>query len=374
MEAIGDNGAINTEFVKTLGEVENGYTYLREEDVAFAKITPCFENGKGALMRGLRNGIAFGTTELTVARAKRSKIIPQYIRWLFSSPNFRGLGEGWMYGAGGQKRVPDDFLRNFEVPLPSLLEQKSLCSFLGRETAKIDVLIEEQKRLIELLREKRQAVISHAVTKGLDPSAPMKDSGVEWLGQVPAHWEILALKRLIKMQSGESITSESIEDIGPFPVFGGNGIRGFTRDYTHEGDFVLIGRQGALCGNINYANGKFWASEHAVVVTPILEINMTWLGELLRSMDLNQYSTSAAQPGLSVEVIGNLLIPLPPGEEQEKIADLSITHMTHAERLVAEAEAAIALLQERRAALISAAVTGKIDVRGLVAQEAEAAQ
>ncbi len=95
-----------------------------------------------------------------------------------------------------------------------------------------------------------------------------KKTGVEWLGEVPSTWRVVPLKYVVAMKSGEQITAERIEEVGPYPVFGGNGLRGFTNTYTHEGNFPLIGRQGALCGNINYAAGKFWASEHAVVVTP----------------------------------------------------------------------------------------------------------
>ena len=127
-----------------------------------------------------------------------------------------------------------------------------------------------------------------------------KASGVEWLGEVPEGWVTCALKRLVRMQSGESITAESIEETGAYPVYGGNGLRGFTSEFTHSGNYVLIGRQGALCGNINYASEKFWASEHAVVATPIKPVDSFWLGEMLRNMNLNQYSIAAAQPGLSV--------------------------------------------------------------------------
>jgi len=216
---------------------------------------------------------------------------------------------------------------------------------------------------MELLKEKRQAVISHAVTKGLNPHAPMKPSGIEWLGDVPAGWVTCALKRLVRMQSGESITAESITETGAFPVYGGNGLRGFTSEFTHNGRYVLIGRQGALCGNINYAAEKFWASEHAVVATPTMPVDTFWLGEMLRAMNLNQYSIAAAQPGLSVDLVGRLVIPVPSLSEQKAIAVYLTTELAKFDTLTAEAQRAIDLLQERRTALISAAVTGQIDVR-----------
>jgi type I restriction enzyme S subunit len=228
---------------------------------------------------------------------------------------------------------------------------------------KIDKLVKDQEKLIELLKEKRQAVISHAVTKGLEQKIKMKDSGVEWLGEVPDHWDVVPLKYFVHMKSGEQITSEQIKEEGAFPVYGGNGLRGYFEKYTHDGEHPLIGRQGALCGNINYANGKFWASEHAVVVTPKKMANIFYLGELLRSMNLGQYSTSAAQPGLSVEAIGNLRIPAPIIEEQNQIAKYLLVESGKWESLIEAATQSISLFQERRSALISAAVTGQIDVR-----------
>jgi type I restriction enzyme S subunit len=188
-----------------------------------------------------------------------------------------------------------------------------------------------------------------------------KDSGVEWLGEVPGHWRVFTLKRLVSLKSGESITAESIEENGTYPVYGGNGLRGYTESYTHEGLFALIGRQGALCGNINYANGRFWASEHAVVVSPRSAVIVGWVGELLRAMNLNQYSVSAAQPGLSVEIVGALSIPVPPIDEQSAIAAFLDRETAKIDALVAEQQNLIALLKEKRQALISHAVTKGLD-------------
>ena len=280
--------------------------------------------------------------------------------------NIRGKGTTFLELSG-------DELGFFKTPFPPVNEQILIAAFLDCETAKIDNLINEQKKLIELLKEKRQAVISTAVTKGLNPHAPMKDSGVEWLGEVPEHWEICILKHVANLKSGDTITSENIDVEGLHPVFGGNGLRGYTSNYTHDGHFALIGRQGALCGNINYVMGKFWASEHAVVVNPIRPIDTIYLGEVLRVMNLNQYSVSAAQPGLSVEIISNLRMPFPPNTEQIAITIALNRETAKIDNLIQQAQKATTLLQERRTALISAAVTGKIDVRGFATNMSEVA-
>lgn len=193
------------------------------------------------------------------------------------------------------------------------------------------------------------------------PYPAYKDSGVAWLGDVPAHWNVKKLKWLASLQSGDFITSESIKAEGEYPVFGGNGSRGYTEAFTHDGRYALIGRQGALCGNINYSEGKFWASEHAVVVLPSEQVNTTWLGELLRTMNLNQYSVSSAQPGLAVERITDLYVPVPPIDEQEEISKLLEGETVHIDGLISKKTRFIDLLREKRQALITYAVTKGLD-------------
>ena len=197
----------------------------------------------------------------------------------------------------------------------------------------------------------------------LKPYSRYKDSGVQWLGKVPEHWQVPRVKDLCRMRSGDGITAESIQPVGLYPVYGGNGQRGYTAEYTHDGTFVLIGRQGALCGNVHLARGRFWASEHAVVTTARSGYLPEWLGAMLSAMDLNQYSIAAAQPGLSVERILNLPLPVPPASEQAAIvrfldhADRRIRHYIRAKQKL------IALLEEQKQAAVQEAVTGQIDVR-----------
>lgn len=140
MDAIGEDGSLKLENEKPIKDLESGYTYFIDGDVTIAKITPCYENGKGALMQGLLSGIGFGTTELIVVRPKPKEVIGPFLNYVFKSPDFRNNGESHMYGAGGQKRVPDDFVRNFATAFPSISEQTQIAAFLDRETTKIDDL------------------------------------------------------------------------------------------------------------------------------------------------------------------------------------------------------------------------------------------
>jgi type I restriction enzyme S subunit len=187
------------------------------------------------------------------------------------------------------------------------------------------------------------------------------DNGVPWLDKYPSGWVASPLKFLADMRSGESITSESITPTGHFPVYGGNGLRGYTAAYTHQGARVLVGRQGALCGNIHLVSGKYWASEHAIVTTPAKGIDPRWLAHVLDTMNLRQYSQAAAQPGISAEAIGKLRVPTPSPSEQACIADFLDRETAKIDALIAKQEQLIATLREDRTATITQAVTKGLD-------------
>ncbi|MCG8785484.1 restriction endonuclease subunit S [Tenacibaculum finnmarkense] len=189
-----------------------------------------------------------------------------------------------------------------------------------------------------------------------------KNSGIDWLlDEIPNHWETKRIKDLCKMQSGFYISANDFQDEG-FPIYGGNGFRGFSKDYNHNGEYTLIGRQGALCGNVNYAKGKFWATEHAIVVYEKKRINKFWFGELLRLMNLNQYSLSAAQPGLSVEKIKRLKLPfIPKLKEQTEIANYLDAKTQTIDKKVKLLSEKISTYKDYRKTLINQTVTKGLD-------------
>lgn len=250
-------------------------------------------------------------------------------------------------------------VKNLFLPLPPIEEQDIILENLSIESSKITHFIQTKQRFIELLKEQRQSIITQAVTKGIDEGVKMKESV---LGEIPEHWEVRRLKTLVEMKSGENITAESIYKTGEYPVYGGNGLRGFTKTFTNDGEFVLIGRQGALCGNINYAFGKFFASEHAVVVYPKVVLDYFWLGETLRMMNLNQYSMAAAQPGLAINNIRVLPVPFPQIEEQKRIIEHIKTETRTLDIAISKAEREIELIKEYREAVIAEAVMGKVKI------------
>ena len=244
--------------------------------------------------------------------------ISEYIKYLCSAIYNRKLHLDSINQTTGIQNLDSKIYFKRYIALPNVLEQEKIAKFLDEKTAEFDSIISKKEALIKKLEEAKKSLISEVVTgkvKVIKTSdgyelverkqEEMKDSGVEWLGDIPREWNIKKIKYVSSLKSGESITSDNIRDDAKYPVYGGNGLRGYTDRFTHKGKYILIGRQGALCGNINYTNDEFWASEHAIVVNPLLKVDTLWLGELLRSMNLNQYSISAAQPGLAVGMIEN---------------------------------------------------------------------
>lgn len=203
------------------------------------------------------------------------------------------------------------------------------------------------------------------MTRGLDPNVKLKSSGVEWLGDIPGHWGLRKLKHIVTIKSDENLVSEKISEIGEYPVYGGNGLRGYFNDYNKDGSYLLVGRQGALCGNIHQVDSRFWATEHAIVTKVNQGISTNWCYYMLIAMDLNQYSDAAAQPGISVEKILNLHTVLPSLGEQEAIFARIKKETVTINYTITRAQREIDLMHEYRARLISDVVTGQVDVRDI---------
>ncbi len=386
MEHIGEDGSIYLEEIRTIEQVMQGYTCFRNGDVIVAKITPCFENGKGALCDHLLNGIGFGTTELHVLRAKE-KADPHFFYYLTRSEPFREIGTAMMYGSAGQKRVPEDFISNFHVGFPPLTEQHAIATFLDHETARINTLIAKKERLIELLREKRAALISHAVTKGLDSSVPMKDSGVEWLGEIPEHWEVKRLKFAARRESGHTPNRSIAEywENCTIPWVTLNDVSYLkNHDYIFEttnyinnlgianssarilpADTVILSRD-ATVGRCGILGRLMATSQHFVDWICHEELLPKYLLLVFRSpmqQEFERLTMGATIRTIGMPDINGFCVPIPPISEQKQIVLYVDRETTKIDALISRIRKGIEKLREYSTALISAAVTGKIDVR-----------
>ncbi len=357
MECIGEDGRLSLEKTRTIEQVRQGYTYFQNEDVILAKITPCFENGKGALCQGLLNGIGFGTTELHILRANE-ETYPKFIFYLTKSDPFQKIGAAMMYGAAGQKRLPEEFIRDFPVSTPTLLEQQAIATFLDREIAKINTLIVKKERLIELLQEKRAALISQAVTKGLDPTVAMKDSGVEWLGEMPVHWEVKRLKFVANFWGGGTPSKENLDYwSGDIPWISPKDMKAeivydaedHITEYAIEhsatrliqpGAVLIVVRSGILRHSIPVAiNARpvtLNQDMKALITEPFLRAE--YLASLIRghahALLVEWRKEGATVESIEFELLANTPCPIPPLPEQQAIVTFIDHEMAKIDALI----------------------------------------
>ena len=291
-------------------------------------------------------------------------INPQYLYYYYLQLDNRKALKPLYHGL--RKTISVGTFLQTKLPVPPKEEQDQIVRYLDWQNSRLNKLINAKKKEIALLEEQKQALISQAVTKGLDPNVPLKDSGIDWIGQIPEHWLLCNLKYLCSMRSGKNLTSIQITENGPYPVYGGNGVRGYYSQYNVNSECLIVGRQGALCGNVHYVNEKIWATDHAVVTQVYNFIHLKFFYYLLTAMNLNRYaSQTAAQPGLAVSNILNQKVCFPPINEQRKIAVYLERQCTFIDNLIDNINRIISLLQEYRTRLVADVVTGQIDVRNI---------
>ena len=245
------------------------------------------------------------------------------------------------------------------IALPESEEQYAIVELLDEECAKIDQAIDLLQQELDALEQLKKSIIYEAVTKGLDPAVPMKPSGVELIGEIPEHWGVKRLKYLCKMNSGTNLTSEEISETGDYPVYGGNGVRGYYSKFNNDASRVLVGRQGALCGNVQLGVAPFWATDHAVVVTELSGYGEKYAFYALTAMNLNRLSMTAAQPGLSVEKIICEFSPVPPSVGQESIVSALESKVVGIEAVLEIKYEQLEILKQKRQSIIFEYVTGK---------------
>lgn len=257
------------------------------------------------------------------------------------------------------------------MPLPPLEVQKAIADYLDRETARIDTLIEEQQRLIEMLRERRRAVATRAVLFGID-EAHVVDSGDPALGSVPEHWTVKSVRHWLQSLDGQRVPLSAEERGsrgGEFAYYGASGVIDHVDDYLYDEPLVLVSEDGANLVARNSpiafaAKGRYWVNNHAHVLRPWVGGDVDYWAHRLEALDIQTVVSGSAQPKLTAGALMSLRVSAPAGvDEQQRIAAHIGEKTTNIDRLVAETERFIELSRERRAALITAAVTGQIDVR-----------
>lgn len=361
-----------TEHVVILGYIDNPNVLLHADDF----IIPARGNSIGHV-KLIEEECTCTQTTIYAKRLYNDRINPDYVYWY-------QIGLRTKLYEFDNTAIPQITVKQVkENPLlvPSKSEQQAIASYLDRETARIDALIQKKERMIELLKEKRIALITQAVTKGLDPNAPMKDSGIEWLGGIPEHWDNekpTRLFRLIKGINAAILTKEYIsENQGDYPVYSGqtenDGLMGTIDWFDFKFDYpvIFITTVGAKAMTTRIVSGKFSLSQNCALAIPLnSKVNARFYEYAFqRLFDYEKGSISLImQPSLRFEDFSRFLLPCPNHNEQKTIADYLDSETAKIDHLSESINHSIVLLREYRASLIHNAVTGKIDLREQNAQ------
>ena len=363
-------------YLPTETEFEGDGVAFEAGDILFGKLRPYL--AKAYLTES--SGEAVGDFHVLRPTPNTNARFAQY---QILNREFIDLVDGSTFGLK-MPRASWKFVAGIALAAPPLVEQQAIATFLDLETAKIDGLMAEQRALMALLKEKRQAVISHAAIKGLNPAAPMKDSGVAWLGEVPGHWEVLKATQIGDLFGSEQVPEELVSDLGsiPFIKVGSLSLTKFTveswdwfvddtnpKNYKLRNNYVVFPKRGAAI----YSN-KVNIVDRPSLIDPNL---MGWeigdkavpryIAYALKTRKIDELADVSTVPQINNKHVAPERFPVPPQAEQQEIIAFLDDQTAQLDTLTQEAQTAIALLQERRTALISAAVTGQMDVRAAVA-------
>jgi type I restriction enzyme, S subunit len=380
MECVSEKGNIDTSNVEQYENISKGLTFFEKGDVIFAKITPCMENGKGAYIENLPTKYAFGSTEFHVLRTGK-KLNAKFLYYYTFNGGFRDYAAVNMTGAAGQKRVSTNFLKYTPIYLPDISEQQAIAQYLEQRCGKLDAIIAIKQQQIKTLDALRQSIIYQAVTKGLDDSVPLVDSGVEWLGKIPQDWRVSKLKYITnQIVDGTHFTPNYVESGVPFlrvtdiqtPSINFERIKFITEEEHTEltkrakpqkGD-VLLSKN----GTIGITKVVDWDWEFSIFVSLCLikflpNISPYYFSYFFESDVVNQQlfesSKKTSVTNLHLVKIRELLLCVPPFHEQQRIIDHLDQETQSLNDLKENLSQQISTLEAYKKALIYECVTGK---------------
>ena len=335
---------------------------LRVDDVIITKDSESPDDiGVPAVMVENIDNLVCGY-HLTILRPMEDVVCGRYLFYAMAS---RFSAYQFCLAANGVTRFGLTYqgTKNVRILLPERGYQEEIADFLDWKTGQIDNLIAKKKELIEKLKEKRTAIITQAVTKGLDPEIPMRDTGIPWLGEVPAHWDVAQMRRLITLQRGVDITKDEQEE-GEVPVVSSGGISSYHSTALMKGPGILVGRKGTA-GAVYYVDSDYWPHDTTLYVREFFGNHPRFVYYLFLSMNLTRFDTGSSNPTVNRNLVHPEKVAWPDPVEQRMIADWLDVSTSSIDMTVNKLIEAIDSLTEYRTALITAATTGKIDVRNV---------
>lgn len=378
MEAVWANGEYDVSKVDSRHIFPVSLTEFKQGDVLLAKITPCFENGKGAFLEKLSTDKGIGSTEFHVFRVHKNQLGSRFLYYVIHNQAFRSFAKVFMEGTAGQKRVTTPFISNTKIPIPSLEEQRRIVDFLDRKTAEIDQAIAQKQRLIELLKEQKAILIDRAVTQGIDPNVEMRETNIGWLNKIPSHWKINRIKRLFSEIDDRSVDGKEIllslrmyaglvphNDVSDKPIES-NALVGYRR--VNRGELVM-NRMRAAIGLFGVADISGIVSPDYAVFRKIEDIHMDFYLHLFKTESMKKIffleskgigTGSSGFLRLYSDKFGTIKVPVAPMEEQKRI--LNYIQEVESEHSILEkkTEQEINCLVEIKNILICDSVTGKM--------------
>lgn len=365
-----------------LNSVSSSLTAYEEGDIVMAKVTPCFENGNIAIMTGLHNGFGLGSSELFVFRPR--SIVTEYLFYWLQNYVFVQNAKATMTGTGGLKRVSPVFIKNCSIHMPPKEEQNKLVAFLDSKCTLVDTLIQNVQTQIEKLKAYKQSLITEVVTKGLDPTVPMKDSGVDWIGHIPNAWEVKPMLREIEtVVDYRGKTPEKV-DAGILLVTARNIKDGkidysISQEYVRSNEYEEIMHRGKLnIGDIlftteaplgavaNVDRTDFALAQRIIKFTTKSTLNpyylKYWMLSLIFQQHLKSYATGSTASGIKASKLCLLKLVNPPRLEQDDIVSYLDKKCAQIDRLIAIKQAKIEKLEQYKRSLIYEYVTGKKEV------------
>ena len=363
----------------SVAEGSSKYTFFADNDLLIAKVTPCFENGNISVAKNLKGGIGFGSSEIFVLRFDK-RTNPRYMFYMAESAPFQAKACSTMCGVGGLKRISPLFMRTYEFNLPTLSEQEHIVAYLDKQLDSINWRIWLRERELQTLIKLKQSEINSVVTRGLDSTVPMKDSGIPWIGQIPESWELKRVKDLCDFVS-RGCTPDYVDDESAYMVMNQATFSKGYVDYSgvryssyckkeakiNKGDLLIASTGGGVLGKVLLFTEdceQFYADTHVTIVrsssTPIIaKFLYYYFSTRFEMINALMAKGSTNQTELQRDELLSHFVPAPDIKEMEAICEYLDDRMTHFSSLIANINAQIDKLKLLKKALINEVITGQ---------------
>lgn len=338
-------------YIQTDSKFEGNGVAFKPHDILYGKLRPYLQKVWCADSEGNAVGDFF------VFRNKCNSS-SSFLKYVLLSDNFTQFANGTTYGAK-MPRVSSNAILDQETYIPPLSEQEAIANYLDKKTAEIDKIIAEREKKIELLNELKSSIISRAVTKGINPHAKMKDSGIDWIGEIPEDWEICKFKYTINIRNGKDYKDVQSDNHNDYPVYGSGGVFAYAKKYLYNGEALLLGRKGTIDKPIYIQKKKFWTVDTMFYGLAIKGNVCKYLYYQALTFPYGRYATSTALPSMTQSDLGNNPICLPSILEQQAIANYLDKKTEKIDKTISAIKKECILYKEYKQSLISEVVTGK---------------